>query len=83
MNPVLGFVTPPRRSRGAAWSVLLAAAASGALTALLIQLTAAQAQSDEGVSAAAPTSSLDEWSSSGARVGEAASYWSQVGRALR
>ena len=82
MNPVLGFVTPQRRSRGAAWSVLLAAAASGALTAILVQLTAAQALSDESVSAA-PASSLDESAPSGARVGEAARYWSQVGQALR
>jgi hypothetical protein len=83
MNPVLGFVTPQRRSRGAAWSVLLAAAGAGALTALLIQLTAAQAQSDESVNATAPTSSLDESAPSGTRSSEAARYWSQVGQALR
>jgi hypothetical protein len=83
MNSVLGFVTPQRRSRGAAWSVLLAAVASGALTAVLVQLTAAQAQSDEGVSAAASTSSMDALAPSGARVSEAARYWSQVGQALR
>jgi hypothetical protein len=82
MNSTLGFVTQ-RRCRGAAWSLLLAATASGALAAVMIEIAAAPPPPAASTRTADRADAADQWAAPDPQAGASARYWSQVGQALR